>query len=706
MADAIIKSIHQYSYKKVLIYPVVAILLTPLLVAVPTHATHDGGGASLFIAPSSSDVTVGDTFEVSVLLDTNDHIINTIDAYLKFSPDKLQVVAPSIGKSIIGIWTAPPSFNNSSGEMHFQGGIPSPGINTSRGLITTITFRARSVGTANVSFLGESKILLNDGQGTDILTEIHGGSYRLGLPLPQGPIVTSPTHPDQDKWHRAQTAVLQWTTEYPSIQGYSYVLNNEPIDEPDNISEGINPEVSYKNLSGGLHYFHIKALRNGNWGGTTHFALKVDATPPADFTIDILPKPKTTSRFPVIDFRTTDSLSGMSHYELRIVSLDLADFESTSERNNEGFFIEVENRYVPDAELDIGEYDVIVRAFDNAGNIRESTERMRIVNPTVTFSRSGVNVLNRFTIPWFILILAGLLLLALFIILLVLAIRNHRDVSAERVKGALEDPVIKRRLEELQKRKQKHNDLKQKMAAFILIATAALFAVPTARINAQEVISLPPPIITTISTDISNDQLFYVGGQTDVADSEVIIFLQNLQDGQVTSDTVSTDRKGDWFYARQEPLLKGSYLLWAQSRIGSQNSPPSPQNRINVSQTALQLGASRLSFETLYLLTASILFGIVVVLGSFISYYLFHGRRNRKELMHEIKEAEDVIKEGFVTLHEDIAAELDIIHQARLSKVLSVQQEDRERRLLEDFDEVETFIKKEFQDVKLRAKTV
>lgn len=699
------KLMQLYLSKKILLFLVVLSLFSPAFAPVPTQASHAGTGARVFITPSSQDAIVSDTFSVSVFLDTRDHIINTIDVKLKFSQDKLQVVSPAIGRSIIGIWTAPPSFNNTTGELHFQGGIPSPGINASQGLISTITFRAKSVGSANISFSGGSKVLLNDGRGTDILTTTEGATVNLSLPVPAGPMVTSPTHPNQSQWYKAKTATLQWTTEFPNVQAFSYVLTDTPLDEPDDISEGIKQEVSYKNLHDSFHYFHIKALRNDIWGGTTHFALKIDSTPPAEFKIDILPGARMITRFPIFDFKTTDNLSGISHYELRIVSLSTEDAQSASDKYEEGFFIEVPTRYISDTALDLGEYDTIIRAYDNAGNFREMAKRFNIVTPLITSGKNGLTLINRFVVSWFAVITTGLLLFMLLVFLLILAIRRHREVSIRRVDGALNDPVIKRRLEELQKRKEKHRDLKQKMAVFILIATTALFALPGARVNAQEAVSLPPPIITTISTNISNDQLFYVGGQTDVADIEVIIFLQNIQDGQVTSDTVLTDQKGDWFYAREKPLLKGSYLLWSQAKVGSQLSPPSPQNRINVSQTAFQLGTSRLSFETLYLFAALILFGVLVVLGSFTSYHLFHARRKRKELAHEIMEAEDVIKEGFVMLHEDIAAELDIIHRAKLNKVLSALQEDREKRLLEDFDEIEKFIKKEFQDVKLKSKT-
>ena len=308
---------------------------------------------------------------------------------------------------------------------------------------------------------------------------------------------------------------------------------------------------------------------------------------------------------------------------------------------------------------------------------------------------------------WVAVIISGLLFLILLIYLALISMRRHHNVTLRRIEGAIEDPVIKRRLEELQKRRKSHEKLKHKLAIFALMVTTALLAIPTANhANAQQIATLPPPIITTIPENISNDQLFYVGGQTDIADSEVIIFLQNLQDGQVTSESVITDQKGDWFYARQEPLLRGSYILWSQSKVGNQLSPPSPQKRINVSKTALQLGTSRLSFDTLYLLISLILFGLILVLGSFTSYHLFHARRKKKELKHEIEEADTVIKEGFATLHEDINDQLDIIHKARLSKILSIRQEDQEKILLKNLDEVEKFIKKEFKDVKLKSRAI
>ncbi|MEK9186442.1 MAG: cohesin domain-containing protein, partial [Patescibacteria group bacterium] len=267
-----------------------------------------GGGASLFLSPGSGAFTVGSTFTVSVVLNTNSQFINAVQADISFSADKLQVVSPSLGTSVLSVWTNQPQFDNQGGFLRFQGGIPDPGINTSRGVISTITFRVKSVGRAVIKFLDTSKILLNDGLGTDILTNTTNGIYDLVLPPPAGPIVVSETHPDQSQWHKSPTISLRWTNNYP-VEGYSYVLNSEPIDVPDNILEGPKTDVLYKNIADGVHFFHIKALRDGVWGETSHFAIKIDATPPANFPIEISPSARTSERRPLINFFTTDALS-------------------------------------------------------------------------------------------------------------------------------------------------------------------------------------------------------------------------------------------------------------------------------------------------------------------------------------------------------------------------------------------------------------
>ena len=101
--------------------------------------------STLSLSPSAGTFSVGSTFNVSVLLDTKGKSINALQVFLTFPSDKLQVVSPSTGQSIVGVWTAPPKYNNTLGTVSLEGGIPG-GIVTSSGVLTTVTFRVKSVG--------------------------------------------------------------------------------------------------------------------------------------------------------------------------------------------------------------------------------------------------------------------------------------------------------------------------------------------------------------------------------------------------------------------------------------------------------------------------------------------------------------------------------------------------------------------------------
>lgn len=660
-------------------------------------------GASLSLRPSSGTFIVNNTFDVSIILNTNGRSVNAVDALITFPPDKLQVVSPSLGKSIIGIWATPPTFNNQDGTLRFQGGVPSPGINTSSGVVSTITFRIKSVGTATINFSDQSKVFLNDGLGTNVLTSKSGGIYSLVLPPPAGPTVISPTHPDQAAWNTNNTVVLEWTAE-DGVTSYSYMLDSEPVDTPDDISEGNNAGVAYKNLQDGVQYFHIKSIKDGIWGGVSHYAVKIDSTPPADFKVNVSPGVRTTSRLPIIEFLTTDQLSGLDHYELKIVSLDLNNAQPGD--GTENFFIESQGRYVPPKELALGNYDVILRAYDEAGNVREVAQSITIANPFFDTTDSGLMVAGKFVIPWVVLFIIGITMILILMYTLLIASRMHKNVKIRELEKALSDPTIQERLKYLKDKQKVYSETASaaKHLAMMLVVGSILYAglsLPSAK--AAEFAQLIPPTITTISKNITNDQLFYIGGTTEITGVEVVIYLQNVQDNQVLSSTVTSDDKGRWFYTYREPLVSGKYLLWTQLKLGGDSSPPGPQNEVNVSRTALQIGASRLSYETLYLLSALVLLLIVLILGALAIYHYYRAKGKHSKLVKEISEAQEAIRKGFATLQHDIAQELAVVHQARLSKSLSREEEEREKQLLKDLREITEYVKREVSDIEKTA---
>lgn len=655
-----------------------------LLVAGATSAN----AATLRLTPPTGTFAIGSTFDVSIFLNTQGQTINALDIILRFSPAQLQVVSPTTGRSIIDVWASQPSFNNATGEIRLQGGTPG-GINTSQGLISTITFRARQIGPTALRFDDNSRVLLHDGKGTDILRDVQGALYQIALPPPAGPLVVSETHPDQTKWHSIPNAVLHWEP-VAGATAYSYVLNREPVDIPDAIAESDRTNVTYRNLADGQHYFHIRAMRDGVWGGITNFAINIDTTPPANFPIEIIPSSRTVRRQPVIQWRTTDVLSGIHRYELALIPLSPPE---TANAANKPFFIEAGSPHIPH-QLPLGAYDVIVRAYDNAGNYREAAKRLHIVAAAFSFTdETGLIISSRVTVPWIWIWGIGIFLLAgLGFVAYRLKI-SHSTIWKRLAKKEFPEQ-IKADLSELKKYREKYGKL-----ITILILTGSLFFAGAAAPSLAQQLEFGPPIVTSVSRDISNEDIFYVGGKTEVADAEVLIYLQNLRTGEAQRFSANSDMRGDWFYRHHTFLSPGDYLIWTQSALGDSLSPPGPQTQMTVRQTALQFGPNRISFEALYLVSALLLFAALAALTAYSIFHAVHLKRKEALLLKETREAEEALRRGFAVLRRDVEAELAVIKKARLSKKLAAEEKEKEQELLRDLDKIEAYIGKEIWDI-------
>ena len=637
--------------------------------------------ASLMLQPTQGTFVVGSTFEISIYLNTEDQSVNALDITLQFPAAKLQMVSPATGNSIVGVWTSQPRFDNQSGTIHLQGGIPG-GISVSRGLVATLTFRSRGVGEAVVKFGADSKVLANDGKGTDLLKQTQNGAYELSLPPPLGPRVISTTHPDQAKWYSNSNVILDWVPD-DRVEGYSYILNDLAVDSPDNISEGTKDSASYKSLADGRYFFHLKALRDGVWGGVTHFAIKVDSTPPAEFPIEIIPGARTSRAQPVIQFQTTDIYSGVQRYEIKLVPL-----QAPAEADQELLFIEATSPYIPPI-LGLGSYDVIVRVYDEAGNIREETQRLHVVPVVLRFiSGEGVELRSRLILSWGTIWILIILMLTLLVRLASRTKLWHDKVHLEHLAKELPQE-LKDKIKSL--RDYRHRQGK------ILIAILLFLSLGSVALAQEEMVG--PPIITTVSENISNQEIFYIGGRAAEPNSNIIVYLQNAQTLETQNFSVAADKRGEWFYRHSGFLTPGEYILWAQTRLGETLSPPSPQIKITVNQTALELGSSRVSYELLYFVLMLISLLIMFALLAYTISHWLKGKKKRLAMLREIKEAEEATKRGFAVLRRDIEAQLSVVHKAKLKSALSKEEKIKEAELKKDLEWAEKHAGKEIFDL-------
>ena len=374
--------------------------------------------ANLRLSPAAGSFVVGSTFDISVIMNTDAVPVNTIEVELNFPPDKLQIVNPSLGRSIVQIWASPPTFSNQEGRIYFIGGIPSPGINISEGVVQSFTFRVTAPGDAKISFGKNISILANDGFGTNVLKQTSPAVFSLVLSPAQGPEVFSPTHPEQGKWYQDVNPIMKWIASRGS-EGSSYLMDHNPNTVPNPAIINTNSEATFTNLESGIWYFHVREKAGGRWGGVSHYSLNIDSLPPAEFSVAVSPSARTSNKNPIFRFFTTDSLSGFNYFEIKAIPLNKGPNEST-------FFFEASSPY-QFSDLKTGRYEVIVRAYDKAGNFRDESVVLNILFSPLSFiSSEGVDFVF-FFVPWpvFLSIIASVILLMLIFISVVWIRHRH-----------------------------------------------------------------------------------------------------------------------------------------------------------------------------------------------------------------------------------------------------------------------------------------
>jgi len=101
--------------------------------------------------------------------------------------------------------------------------------------------------------------------------------------------VTSPTHPDSEKYYNETEPVFQWEPPYDAagIKGYSYLVDDFSRTEPAKVLYTQNGDATgiatgeFWWLTDGTWYFHIIACDiYDQWGNTTHFKFYIDTTGP------------------------------------------------------------------------------------------------------------------------------------------------------------------------------------------------------------------------------------------------------------------------------------------------------------------------------------------------------------------------------------------------------------------------------------------
>ena len=374
------------------IYKIILLLLFLGLFPFGTEA------AILNFSPSSGAYAIGNTFSVSVYVSSPDQAMNAASGAISFQADKLEVVSLSKTGSIFTLWVQEPSFSNSDGTVNFEGIVLNPGFTGATGKAITINFKVKAAGATVINFSSGSA-LANDGKGTNILASLGSAQFSLAAPAsiaptapaptipkpsapfvvssaPSAPKISSPTHPDPNEWYAKKDAKFTWPVP-ADVTGVRLLVGKIPQAIPTIVYAPAINEKEVLNLTDGIWYFNTQFRNVDGRGDVSRFKIQVDTEPPEQFAIKFIDGNKTENPRPVVVFDTTDSLSGVDYYKIKIGEGDFFNVAPEIVKSN-SYTLPLQNT---------GKRNILVQAYDKAGNYATAVgefEILPIKPPSIT----------------------------------------------------------------------------------------------------------------------------------------------------------------------------------------------------------------------------------------------------------------------------------------------------------------------------------
>ena len=150
--------------------------------------------ASLSLSPAAGTYTVGQTFNVDIIINTGGDAVSGATAILTYDTSRLQVTT---GSQITAgsIFTNPLTNTVGGGTIRFDSGSLGTAY-TGTGTMATISFKALAAGTAAVNFTynpsstTNTSIVAAASSPTNLLTTVNNGSYTISSGTTPPPPVT------------------------------------------------------------------------------------------------------------------------------------------------------------------------------------------------------------------------------------------------------------------------------------------------------------------------------------------------------------------------------------------------------------------------------------------------------------------------------------------------------------------------------------
>ncbi len=294
---------------------------------------------------------------VSVVLDAGDEPINAIGIRLSYDPSAIRVESVDTSESVCEHFVSQES--DEKGAVGLECIVPSPGYQGKGAKVADVYIKALRPGPASISFAEGTRVLANDGLGTDVLRQAVGGSF-LFEDRPSATASTSVTafsvsHPNASRWYASRKVAISWIPRVPvniTATGPGSFHSIKSFDAP---------PATIEVPADGEYRFEV-ARKDGS-ARVSLVKARVDATPPEHVVLQA--SETAVKAGSIVRFIADAKDAGSGVQRASYVKID-----------NDLFFPIGREIHIPF--LDAGAHTVTLRSYDNAGNHTDATQAIQV----------------------------------------------------------------------------------------------------------------------------------------------------------------------------------------------------------------------------------------------------------------------------------------------------------------------------------------
>ncbi|MES3006024.1 MAG: hypothetical protein V4664_03705 [Patescibacteria group bacterium] len=321
--------------------------------------------STLRLQPEYGIYDVGFEQRFSVMVDTGDESVNAVQVGLVFDPKKISIKEIEIASSTC-LYMVENTIDNVLGRANLSCVLFDEGEDRDSLRIANVVVVPKQVGTFTLSFdEEETKVLANDGLGTDVLRMAQSGSYRvdnfdstIATNTLRSFVVFSPTHPNQSRWYNDSEVRFVWKGKPGAV--YRYEFDSSPSTVPSNSHTIQDSSITIPVPGDGIFYFHLQLVSGGP---IAHYLVQIDRTPPSIIDIHSSSENVVIGDVVRFSFEAEDAGSGVQ----RNYYIDLG---------NHLFLPAGSNLFVPF--LKVGDQKVVLRVYDGANNYSEKSKIIHV----------------------------------------------------------------------------------------------------------------------------------------------------------------------------------------------------------------------------------------------------------------------------------------------------------------------------------------